>query len=92
MIKANKAKQKIYIEGESNVILDEIGTVISAFLKDCAKRNEETYRDHFNVLLFALASCASDIRKEFGYDITNNDLDRFNPFDLDMRKGDNRRG
>lgn len=92
MIKANKAKQKILIEGDSEDIVDEIGNVIYSFLIACAKKNEAMYQHFFNVLLFVLARTAHDICETYGYDITSApDVEHFNPFDLDL-KGDKTRG
>lgn len=92
MIKANKAKQKILIDGDSEDVLDEIGNVISTFLKVCAKEDEVVYRHFFNALLFILARTAHDICETYGYDITSApDVEHFNPFDLDL-KGDKTRG
>lgn len=92
MIKANKAKHKILVEGDSNDIVDEIGNVISSFLMVCAKKNEAMYRHFFNVLLFVLARTAHDIYETYGYNIDPApDVEHFNPFDLDL-KGDKTRG
>ena len=87
MIKINAKKNNIKIEGDSEIILDEISIACAIFLDAAAQQNEETYRSAYKDLMSAIVAASYLVDKKYGFDVQD-----FNPFDSKFLKGDKRNG